>query len=64
MAEMNDFGDIKESFDYITEAIDSMRAQNAMNAGNTDKILANINNKLEALASEESADLMKVFLYG
>lgn len=62
MAEMNDFGDIKESFDYITEAIDSMRAQNAMNAGNTDKILANINSRLEALANEESADLMKVFL--
>lgn len=62
MAEMNSFEDIQESIDYISEAIDSMRAQNAMNAGNTDKVLTNINKQLETLTGAESSDLMKVFL--
>lgn len=62
MAEINDFGDIQESFDYITEALDSMRAQSAMNSGNTDKVLTSINERLESLVKEENADMMKVFL--
>ncbi len=62
MADMDNFGDIQESFNYITEALDSIRAQNAMNLGNMDKVLVNINNQLEELTKESSSDLMKVFL--
>lgn len=62
MAEMNNYEDIQENFAYITEAIDSMRAQNAMNAGNFDKVLTNITNQLESLSVEENTDLIKVFL--
>ena len=62
MADMNDFGDIKENFEHITDVLDSMRAQNAMSAGSTDKVLANINKSLETLANEENSDLIKVFL--
>ena len=62
MADINDFGDIKAGFQYISEVLDSMRAQNAMNAGNADKVLVNINKTLESLSNEENSDLIKVFL--
>lgn len=61
MAEMNDFGVIKESFEYISGALDAIRAQNAMSSGNMDKVLANINVQLEHMSNEENADLMKIF---
>lgn len=61
MAENNNF-DFKESFDYITSALDSIRAQNAMSAGVNDKLLNGINNQLQTLLSEETSDLMKVFM--
>lgn len=62
MAEITNLEDFKESFDYITDALDSMRAQNALNAGNFDKILNNINNQLEVISGDENIDLIKVFL--
>lgn len=62
MAEITNFEDFKESFEYITDALDSMRAQNALNAGSFDKILTNINNQLEVISNEENTDLIKVFL--
>lgn len=62
MAEINDFDDIKDSFNYITEALDSIRAQNAMNAGSMDKVLVHINNSLESLSNEENIDFIKLFL--
>lgn len=62
MAEMNNFDDIKKGFEYITDALDSIRAQNAMSAGSTDKVLVSINSRLEDLANEENSDLVKVFL--
>lgn len=62
MAEMNNFDDIKKGFEYITDALDSIRAQNAMSAGSTDKVLVSINSRLEDLANEENSDLIKVFL--
>ncbi len=62
MADMNNFEDIKEGFNYITDILDSMRAQNAMNAGGVDKVLLNINTRLESLSNEENSDLIKVFL--
>lgn len=61
MAEMNDFEGIQESFTYIAEALDSIRAQNAMNLGNMDKVLVNINSQLEEIAKDSSSDLLKVF---
>lgn len=62
MAENNNFEEIKESFEYISEALNSMRAQNAMNAGNSDKVLTHIDNQLKELLNEENSDLMKVFM--
>lgn len=61
MAENNNF-DFRESFDYITSALDSIRAQNAMSAGVNDKLLNGINNQLQTLLGEETSDLMKVFM--
>lgn len=61
MAE-NNFENIEKSFGYITEVLESIRAQNAMNAGSTDKVLVSINSYLEDLANEENSDLIKVFL--
>lgn len=58
----NNFENIKETFDYITEALDSMRAQSAMNAGSVDKVLGNINNRLEKLSIEDNSDMLKVFM--
>ena len=62
MAEMNNLEDIKESFDYITSVLDSMRVQNVMNTEGMDKVLLNINTRLESLSNEENSDLIKVFL--
>lgn len=62
MAEMNDFEGIQESFAYIAEALDSIRAQNAMNLGNMDKVLVNINSQLDEVAKDSSSDLLKVFV--
>ena len=62
MAEMNNFGDIQDSFNYIAQAIDSLRAQSTMNSGNVDQLMTDINAKLEILEGDESSDLTKVFL--
>ncbi|MDD3435981.1 MAG: hypothetical protein PHC64_02400 [Candidatus Gastranaerophilales bacterium] len=62
MTDTNNFDNIKASFDYISDALDSIRAQNAMSSGSTDMVLKNINNQLEVLAKEENAELIKVFL--
>ncbi len=65
MADMNnsgDLGDIKGGFRYIVDVLDSMRAQNAMNSGDLDKVLSNINSRLENLSSDDDTDLIKVFL--
>jgi len=62
MTEENNFGEIRENFDYISGALDSIRAQNAMSAGVNDKVLTSINNQLQTLLNEENSDLMKVFM--
>lgn len=62
MAEKNNFEDFRESIDYISSALDSIRAQNAMSAGVNDKLLNGINNQLKTLLDEGSSDLMKVFM--
>ena len=62
MAEINDLGNIQNGVEHISEVLDSMRAQNAMNAGDMDKVLANINSRLETLSNDENSDLIKVFL--
>lgn len=59
---MSNSDNIQENFKHIIESLDSMRAQNAMNSGDLDKVLLNINSKLESLSSEENSDLIKVFL--
>jgi len=62
MTDMSNSDNIQENFKYIIEALDSMRAQTAMNSGDLDKVLLNINSRLETLSSEENSDLIKVFL--
>lgn len=52
----------KNNFEYVADILDSMRAQNAINAGNADKLLTNINNQLQTLVGEENTDLIKVFM--
>lgn len=58
----NNIEDMQENFQQISEVLDSIRAQNAMNAGSADKLLTSINSKLDSLALEENTDLIKVFL--
>lgn len=62
MAEINNFEDIQHSFEQINETLDSMRSQNVLNTGTVDKVLSNINLRLEGLANDENTDLIKVFL--
>jgi len=62
MAEINGLDDIQNGVEHISEVLDSMRAQNAMNAGDMDKVLANINSRLETLSNDEESDLIKVYL--
>lgn len=62
MADINNFGDIQENFDHITELLDAVRAQNALNAGDMDKVLTDINSRLQSLSEEENTELIKVFL--
>lgn len=52
----------KNDFEYISDILDSMRAQNAISAGNTDKVLTSINNQLQSLVNEDNNDLIKVFM--
>ena len=62
MAEINGLGDIQNGVEHISEVLDSMRAQNAMNSGDMDKVLANINSRLETLSNDDDSDLIKVYL--
>ena len=47
MSDMDNLESIQESFNYISEALDSMRAQNVVNSGNTDRLMTEISNNLE-----------------
>ena len=61
MADMNNFEGIQDSFNYIAEALDALRAQNSMNSGNVDKLMANINSQLDVITNDETTDLTKIF---
>lgn len=55
------FENVEDRVEYIAEALDSMRAQTAMNAGTFDRVLAKITNQLDDLGKDESSEFMKVF---
>ncbi|HPT42007.1 MAG TPA: hypothetical protein PLG15_06455, partial [Candidatus Gastranaerophilaceae bacterium] len=61
MADKN-LENIEYKFESINNLLEAMRAQNAANAGDVDKVLANINLKLDTISDEENTDLIKVFL--
>lgn len=62
MAENNNLGVLQEKIEHISDVLDSLRSQGSLNSDVIEKILTNISLKLEAVSSEESADLIKVFV--
>lgn len=64
MAEFNNLGDIQDSYSRITEALDSIRAQNAMNTGDLDKVLTEIKRNLDekqGFVSDRFSEIEKAF---
>lgn len=62
MADKNNLGDMQDNFEHITELLDSVRAQNVMNANDFNKTLSNINLKLDNISNEDNSELIKIFL--
>ena len=62
MADINNFSDINENFDTIKTLLNSIRAQGILNTSDVDKILENINVKLEKLNTEQDVELIKTDL--
>ena len=62
MADINNFSDINENFNTIKTLLNSIRAQGILNTSDVDKILENINVKLEKINTEEDVDLIKTDL--
>ena len=54
--------DINENFNTIKTLLNSIRAQGILNTSDVDKLLTNINTKLEKINTEEDIDLIKIFL--
>lgn len=64
MAEINNLGDIQDSFNHINESLDSIRAQNAMNSGDLEKVLSEIKKNLDEkqdYVSDRFAEIEKAF---
>ena len=62
MADINNFSDINENFDTIKTLLNTIKAQGILNTSDIDKILVNINSKLEKINTEEDIELIKTFL--
>ncbi len=58
MSELNNLSDIKENFDTIKSLLNSIRAQDVLNAGDMNKLLNVINNKLDRIDQEDNLELM------
>ena len=58
MSEINNLSDIKENFDTIKSLLNSIRAQDVLNAGDISKVLNAINGKLERIDQEDNLELM------
>ena len=58
MSELNNLSDIKENFDTIKSLLNSIRAQDVLNAGDMNKLLNVINNKLDKIDQEDNLELM------
>ena len=59
MADINNFSDINENFNTIKTLLNSIRAQGILNTSDVDKILENINSKLEKINTGDDIDLIK-----
>ena len=62
MADINNFSDMNENFNTIKTLLNSIRAQGILNTSDVDKILENINSKLERIDNGDDIDLIKEFL--
>ncbi len=62
MSEINNLSDIKENFDTIKSLLNSIRAQDVLNNGDINKLLATMNGKLDKLNQEENIELMNSVL--
>lgn len=62
MSEINNLSDIKENFDTIKSLLNSIRAQDVLNAGDMSKLLATMNGKLDRINQEENLELMHSIL--
>ena len=62
MSEINNLSDIKENFDTIKSLLNSIRAQDVLNNGDMNKLLATINGKLDKINQEENIELMNSVL--
>ena len=62
MADINNFSDMNENFNTIKTLLNSIRAQGILNTSDVDKILENINSKLERIDNGDDIDLIKGFL--
>ena len=62
MAETDNFEVINENFETIKTILNSIRTQGILNTSDVDKILSEINSKLEKLDNEDDIDIIKVFL--
>ncbi len=58
MSELNNLSDIKENFDTIKSLLNSIRAQDVLNAGDMSKVLNVINTKLDKIDQEDNLELM------
>ncbi len=58
MSELNNLSDIKENFDTIKSLLNSIRAQDVLNAGDMSKLLNVINGKLDKIDQEDNLELM------
>ena len=59
MADINNFSDMNENFNTIKTLLNSIRAQGILNTSDVDKILENINSKLERINTGDDIDLIK-----
>ncbi len=58
MSEINNLSDIKENFDTIKSLLNSIRAQDVLNAGDISKVLTAINSKLDRIDQDDNLELM------
>ena len=62
MSEEFSIEDVKRKFDEITDTLDSIKTQNAINIGDTGRVLNNIGVKLDNILNQENISEAKEIL--